>query len=81
MWDVFSSSVNAVTLNKALSEERDPINNNLKKQNLCNSLFDRVNGLGELLETSPVRVSSAPALRFLDVGIDRIADVTCSVYE
>ena len=46
-------------------------------QNLYDSLFDRVNRVGELLETGPV----GSALRFLDVDIDRVAYVTCSVHE
>ena len=45
--------------------------------NLYDPLFDRVKRVGKLLETGPV----GPALRILDVDIDRVADVTCSVYE
>jgi hypothetical protein len=45
--------------------------------NLCDSLFNRVKRVGEFLETGPV----GSALHFLDVDIDRVANVACSVYE
>ena len=45
--------------------------------NLCDSLFDRVKRVGKLLEAGPV----SSIVRLLDVDIDRVANVTCSVYE
>jgi hypothetical protein len=61
--------------------EEIPSTNDLKTRNLCNSLFGGVNRVGKLRETGPVQVGASSGLRLLDVGIDCVANVTCSVYE
>lgn len=43
----------------------------------CISLFDRVDRIGEFVETPPIFSTFRP----LDVTIDSIANVTCPVYE
>ena len=42
----------------------------------CVSLFDRVDRIGEFIETQPIST-----FRPLDVTIDSIANVTCPVHE
>jgi len=43
----------------------------------CVSLFDRVDRIGEFIETHPIFSTFRP----LDVPIDSIANVTCPVHE
>ena len=76
-WCVFSSSVNATNLTKALVCDETPSTFDVDRSKQYDLLFDRVNRVGELLETSPVGTT----LRFLDMDINRVANVTCPVYE